>query len=266
MKGYPLFNQAWAAGRGRWAAALLGTSVALASPAAAERVFFDDFNGEAGGTTAIFQNRLEHFVVAGTIDIIAPDNRLGYSVDSTVIDIGGGLTGGDIQLKDWFRWEAGDTVTISFDISGNQIRPDNPDIPYMQFDFLVEPDENGYTFVDVNRFWATGWYETDFGPERLGDYYFMYGTVLEGDQPWVRQTLSFTPLLGGSVKFLFGTLTGGGYGPLIDNFAVDIGPTAAIPEPASWALMILGLGLAGTGARRRTHRIADVPANLIRKA
>jgi hypothetical protein len=33
-------------------------------------------------------------------------------------------------------------------------------------------------------------------------------------------------------------------------------PAAAVPEPASWAMMILGMGLVGTVSRRRRRRIA----------
>lgn len=234
--------------------ALAGAGL-LAGPATAARVLFDDFDAEAGGATAIFQTSLTNFDVGGYIDVIAPDNTLGYDVDSSVVDIGGGLTGGVIRTKDWYRWEAGDTVSVSFLISGNRIRPGNPDVPYMEFNFLPDLGAEGNDYVDISRFWATGWYETEFGPERLGAYYFMYGTELAGDQPWVRQTLSFTPLLGGSVKFLFGTLTGGGYGPLLDDFAIDITPSAGsaagVPEPRGWAMLIAGFGLVGASVRRR---------------
>jgi hypothetical protein len=246
------------------ALALATAAVMAAGPASASRVFFDDFNSEAGGETAIFQTTLANFDVFGYIDIIAPDNPFGYLVDSTVIDIGGGLTGGAILTREWYRWEAGDTVTISFEISGNQLRPLNPDIPYMELQFLVEPDEYGSKFVDVERLWMTGWYESDseewwsdeWGTLRLGDYYFMYGTELAGDFPWTRQTLNFTPLLGGSVKFLFGTLSGGGYGPLIDNFAIDIVPASGVvPEPATWAMLIAGFGMVGMVSRQRRRRL-----------
>jgi hypothetical protein len=40
----------------------------------------------------------------------------------------------------------------------------------------------------------------------------------------------------------------GGYG--VDNFAFD-NPTPAVPEPATWAMMILGMGAVGFAMRRR---------------
>jgi hypothetical protein len=43
---------------------------------------------------------------------------------------------------------------------------------------------------------------------------------------------------------------------LIDNLAISRIPTGGVPEPASWALVILGFGLAGATMRRRRTAIA----------
>jgi hypothetical protein len=37
-------------------------------------------------------------------------------------------------------------------------------------------------------------------------------------------------------------------------------PPSAVPEPATWAMLLVGLGLAGAGRRRRTPGLATVPA------
>ena len=62
---------------------------------------------------------------------------------------------------------------------------------------------------------------------------------------------SFTNLT--SLQFRSGT--SGGFlsdsGLAIDN--INLGPSGAIPEPSSWALMILGFGLVGAVSRRRTR-------------
>ena len=43
-----------------------------------------------------------------------------------------------------------------------------------------------------------------------------------------------------------------GYEVGLDNIRYDVRPlTSAVPEPTSWALMIVGFGVAGMGLRRR---------------
>ena len=37
----------------------------------------------------------------------------------------------------------------------------------------------------------------------------------------------------------------------IDNVALNVTPSVAVPEPASWAMLIAGFGLVGAAARRR---------------
>jgi hypothetical protein len=42
----------------------------------------------------------------------------------------------------------------------------------------------------------------------------------------------------------------GAYNPNLPAWSVT---TATVPEPATWAVMLLGLGLAGTALRRRSR-------------
>ena len=53
---------------------------------------------------------------------------------------------------------------------------------------------------------------------------------------------------------LFRSSNDGGYFYLDDVEVTDLGPvggTGGVPEPASWALMIMGFGAAGAMIRRR---------------
>jgi choice-of-anchor C domain-containing protein len=67
--------------------------------------------------------------------------------------------------------------------------------------------------------------------------------------PWQSHGFSFTAT-GSSTTLTFQSLTAGGgccWGAELDNVSV----AGAVPEPASWALMIAGFGLVGAAARRR---------------
>ena len=75
-------------------------------------------------------------------------------------------------------------------------------------------------------------------------------------------SLDITPDVGASQHYSYdygvvydGTGVGlGFYGPAsADNFAI---PGSDVPEPASWALMIVGFGLVGAAARRRSMATA----------
>jgi len=55
----------------------------------------------------------------------------------------------------------------------------------------------------------------------------------------------------GASRLLFQVAAGPGRWQL-DNVAIAPTP-AAVPEPATWAMMLVGFGLAGTGLRKR-HR------------
>ncbi len=57
--------------------------------------------------------------------------------------------------------------------------------------------------------------------------------------------------------FLFSTFGGGNQVVVISGFKAPTPPSPAVPEPASWAMMLLGFGLAGAGMRhsRRSLRV-----------
>ena len=68
-------------------------------------------------------------------------------------------------------------------------------------------------------------------------------------QPYTKYTFHFTGT--GSDTVSFGETNDPDYDAL-DNIAVTSG-VAAVPEPASWALMVLGVGGVGFGMRRRAR-------------
>lgn len=70
---------------------------------------------------------------------------------------------------------------------------------------------------------------------------------------WQDNALNFTAT-SPTAKILFSSVDAGGnssYGNLITNVSVG-----AVPEPASWAMMITGFGLIGYASRRRARMVA----------
>ena len=66
-------------------------------------------------------------------------------------------------------------------------------------------------------------------------------------------TFFFDPTNGGSTVFGLQDAGNDNIGIVIDNLSLSVGP---VPEPATWAMMIAGFGLAGMAARRRRPAVA----------
>ena len=114
------------------------------------------------------------------------------------------------------------------------------------------------TWVDTNR---AGYFGTTYGGLQSynvsvfdGVSSLAIGSFGADIGPWVARTSSVFALTGGTTYSLrFTGLSQVDSTVLIDNVSLA---TEAIPEPASWALMIAGFGLIGAAMRRRCIAIA----------
>ena len=77
------------------------------------------------------------------------------------------------------------------------------------------------------------------------------------------ETLQISPTLGSNNKDYFGlsgsnitsaTLVGGGDWVFVDNFTFNSAVAAAVPEPATWAMMLFGFGAVGFSMRSARRR------------
>jgi choice-of-anchor C domain-containing protein len=117
----------------------------------------------------------------------------------------------------------GQTYEVSFWLAGN---PDGGNAT------KVAVVSDGGAFSDVYDFNTTGHSRQNMG--------------------WERQTFRFVADAT-TARLTFSSAQKGAYGAALDNVGI-----AAVPEPATWALMILGFGAVGGAMRRRRASAATV--------
>jgi len=185
----------------------------------------------------------------------------GFNNGGTVAAPGGGFTtlgsgsgamtgwtvsGGDI---DWIRgyWQSADGDGFSVDLNGNTpgavsqtINTVSGQTYHLTFDLSANPDST----VDSTRVAVLGANGSTIG---TADYTLTPANS-KANMLWQGQTFDFMANSGTTViSFTSGNTVGDCcYGAAIDNVAV-----AGVPEPATWGLMTLGVGLAGFALRRR---------------
>lgn len=123
-------------------------------------------------------------------------------------------------LSKTFSLIAGTTYTASFELAGNQ------------------------------RGFMGPSYAFDTGTVSFGTQNFNYRVAASAG--FSLYQLTFTPSASGSYGLSFANSGGDNVGVLLDNVSV----TSAVPEPESYALMLVGLGIMGSIARRRKVRTA----------
>ena len=204
---------------------IAGAAVALIASSAQAAVVADgDFSSPSGGggfaTYSSGASMGPWLVTQGSIDLIG-----GYWESPTAgggsVDLDGSFQAGGISQG--LTLAAG-SYTLSFYLSGN-------------------PDSSlGVKTVQV----------------AVGDAFqnFSYDTSTagnsHGDMRYVLETLSFTAAGPTTLQFTSVDDANSAFGPVIGGVSV----TDAVPEPATWALMLTGFGLAGVALRRRRVAVA----------
>ncbi len=208
-------------------------ALAIAGSANAAVLFSDNFDTEP---TALTVTSLANWTVTGNVDVVDTGT---YSIDCDVkcVDLDGTTGPGQI-LSNPIAFGAGQQILISFDVSGNQ-RDGADDEFFFELTFGSTLNYNNNVITGFS-YGTTGVY-TNTGS---GTYF----EVIGANRPFLTYTYGFIPTAAGTLSLRLGTTSGDNIGPVLDNVLVTSG---AVPEPATWAMLITGFGLVGFAARRR---------------
>jgi PEP-CTERM motif len=220
----------------------LAAAAVMAMPASAVTIFSQNFDTvpRANNTTNV-----PGFTVTGGVDVISSGTAgvLCVGAAGRCLDLVGSPNVGSIT-SDPIAFNAGRVITVSFAVSPRAGTP--ADI--FNFALGFTDPENIAVFTLISGFQGS-YGSTGPGISTMGTY----TESLVRNRPFVSYALSFVPTSAGSLLLTFG---GAGpndsAGPIIDNILVD----SAVPEPASWLMLIAGFGMVGIAARRRRSSVA----------
>jgi hypothetical protein len=228
------------------------------SPAMAQTVFSDTFDAENGGATQFNYTGFANFSVGGpagaTVDLLRSGdfglNCVGGAGSCLDLD-GSSSVAGSITSTQSFAFGAGDFIRLSYDLSGNQ--RSGADDWFSGFTFAAATSlvNFGYDYfgstVNAGNYFTTGISVQSVG---LG---------LLNEAPFQTRSIFFTAGNAGTLNFNIGAFGTDNVGPILDNVNLSIAP-GAVPEPATWMMMILGFGIVGAAMRRRKATALGVAA------
>ena len=235
-----------------FAAATLAAMALTAGAARATQVFSDNFNSENGGVAANPYTSFANWTVGAGVFTLNEGARCeGGSGGCVGLDgRGGGPVANEFNTTSSFGYGAGAMVTLSYDISGSHFDCGKCDADdQIETGFLF-----GHIPTTINNVTVDG-FNIGSLAETTGIDLFGNGFPIARNTPWTTHTISFVATGAGSVQIDLRSYSTDGVGPLLDNVSLDV-TGGGVPEPASWALMILGFGGAGAVLRRRRTAVA----------
>ena len=185
----------------------------------------------------------------GTVDLIGTPNAWALYGASNYVDLDGSSHNGATLRTDTFTFEAGDVITLSFQLAGSQRRGAGTE----QWDFGFQTTGRNISFLNIQQ---VGPLQLGPGGSALGPAIGAGDSALAYDSPWTQYSLSFLAGNSGSFTAYIATTSHDNVGPLVDDILLTRTPTAAAPEPATWAIMLLGFGGMGAMLRRRRAALA----------
>lgn len=209
----------------------------------------DNFDNEAPGVSSLNYDQFANFtVVEGSVNLVHSGDETYQGIMECTgqtggcVDLAGYLTSAGTLRTATFQFLPGYRYTLSFDLSGSQ-RQFGPHDWFASLVLNAPVDatvylnsSNGLARTNITRVSVEGergtldWFETvtlAFQSESAGQFYAEIGS--------------------GSYD---------GQGPVLDNVLLTETPVVAgaVPEPSTWALLTIGIGIIGRAMRKRSKR------------
>jgi hypothetical protein len=258
---------------GRRLAAAMAAGLLLAgaaSSANAVQVWHGNFNGTYGGASVENVGGPDQEV--GKFSVIGSGNTNLYKSGEGGVNCGAGftscmsleasnLTAGTIRTLDLsnpmggsqFKVLNGDTVTVSFELSGNQRSADLTTTDRFFAGLFYDPQ------VDLGVITRGGPWTSLVPIDPPFGFGFLIASRVAAGAGFGTYSLSFVAPQ--DMQFAFqisgsaattGQFANDGLGPILRSVSLDVTPfSAPVPEPATWAMMLMGFGGLGAVLRRR---------------
>jgi hypothetical protein len=222
-------------------AVVASAALALSAQSGATVLFSENFDSITSNTLQITTS-VGGMTVTGAVDAVVPMNPFGIAgLTSTVVDLDGSPGPGRVSAGG-FNLQPGFIYTLSLVVGGAQ-RGSVSD----NWSLELTSDAPGV----LNSLGGTGLLAV-VPASPLSSTFMFSGTVL-GTTPFTASSIALLANSNTSFGFEIGTTSRDAVGPLLDSVTLT---RNAVPEPASWAMLIAGFGLVGAVARRRKVALA----------
>lgn len=243
---------------------LLGTALLSAAPSAAATVLFEDFFFEGWRQQGSLPNYtgFAQFDVLGAVDLERPSNPFGLVSLRPHVDMAGrhptaGLvTSSTLTSRDAFAYRPGQLLTLTIAVGGSDVF-DEGDRIYG----TLEADQPT-NWLDVT---AGGAFDPWYSPIYTYLPSVSGSAAVRAGSPVALYSISAVTTDYGKVRVAIGAWGTDDWGPRLFGVTLEISDIRypvkgmrtfaqvdAVPEPASWMLLIAGFGLAGAAIRRQS--------------
>ena len=223
-------------------ACIIAAAAVLASTSNGQ-LLADNFNSENGGNSAQSYASFANWTATGQVSLFRNGSN-GINCSGLCVAFDGLDFPSSITAKQTFSFVLGDVMRFSFDVSGNQRSAEVDNI------FLRLMFGSAQQFTSYSSFF--GFPGGSTSPGSFASTFTIARSGIAQTAPFANFWLEFTAATSGSVQYALGSNSVDGFGPVVDNVLVTRN-AAVVPEPSAWTMILAGLCVLSSVARRRRN-------------